>query len=110
MVFLIAVAQADAVMASAAGLALVVLVFVAFAVLAAGMAAVASRALALPTEQGVTLIFGLVTRNSFVVLPLALALPEPWAQAAVVIVLQSLVELAAVLALVPLARRMARSP
>ena len=109
-VFLIAVAQVDAVTAGAAGLARVVVVFVVFAILAAGLAAAASRALRLPAEQGVTLIFGLVTRNSFVVLPLALALPEPWAQAAVVIVLQSLVELAAVLVLVPVARRMARAP
>jgi ACR3 family arsenite efflux pump ArsB len=106
-VFLIAVAQAQAVVDAWATLAPVALVFAVFALLAALLAAVASGALALPVEQGVTLIFGLVTRNSFVVLPLALALPDAWAQAAVVIVLQSLVELAAILALVPLARRMA---
>ncbi|MAL94388.1 MAG: bile acid:sodium symporter, partial [Haliea sp.] len=32
-------------------------------------------------------------RNSFVMLPLALSLPEPWRAAIVVIVFQSLVEL-----------------
>lgn len=105
-VFLIAIAQAEAVVADAAGLAPVVLVFVAFATLAAGLAVVGSRAITLAPQQGVTLIFGMVTRNSFVVLPLALALPHAWKPAAVVIVLQSLVELAAVLGLVPLARRL----
>jgi ACR3 family arsenite efflux pump ArsB len=37
--------------------------------------------------------FSLGTRNSFVVLPLALSLPADWHVAAVVIVVQSLVEL-----------------
>jgi ACR3 family arsenite efflux pump ArsB len=41
---------------------------------------------------GRTLAFSLGTRNSFVVLPFALALPPGW-EAAVLIVLQSLVEL-----------------
>jgi ACR3 family arsenite efflux pump ArsB len=39
------------------------------------------------------LIFSFGTRNSFVVLPLAIALPEVWVAAVVVIVFQSLVEL-----------------
>ncbi|WP_288780540.1 arsenic resistance protein [uncultured Kocuria sp.] len=40
-----------------------------------------------------TLAFSLGTRNSFVVLPLALALPAGWELSGVVVVLQSLVEL-----------------
>ena len=42
-------------------------------------------------------MFSLGTRNSFVVLPLALALPPEWRLAIVVIVFQSLVELLGVL-------------
>ncbi|TVP93698.1 MAG: arsenic resistance protein, partial [Pseudomonadaceae bacterium] len=42
---------------------------------------------------GRTLAFSLGTRNSFVVLPLALSLPSGWELVAVVIVMQSLVEL-----------------
>ena len=47
----------------------------------------------LPMETGRTVIFSLGTRNSFMVLPLALSIPEAWATAVVVIVVQSLVEL-----------------
>lgn len=47
----------------------------------------------LPAEQGRTLTFSLGTRNSFIVLPFALSLPAGWEIAAVVIVLQSLIEL-----------------
>jgi len=42
---------------------------------------------------GRTFTFSFGTRNSFVMLPLALSLPEPWRAAIVVIVFQSLVEL-----------------
>ena len=51
------------------------------------------RAFRLPVATGRTVIFSLGTRNSFVVLPLALSMPEAWATAVVVIVVQSLVEL-----------------
>lgn len=61
--------------------------------LAAGLGALLARAFALEVPAARALVFGLGTRNSFVVLPLALALPPAWAAAAVVIVLQSLVEL-----------------
>lgn len=61
------------------------------------MAALVGKALGwwfrLPAPTGRTLVFSLGTRNSFVVLPLALALPEAWSIAVVVVVLQSLVEL-----------------
>ena len=47
----------------------------------------------LPPRQGRTLAYSLGTRNSFVVLPFALALPAGWEPTVVVIVVQSLVEL-----------------
>ena len=43
--------------------------------------------------QGRALAFSLGTRNSFVVLPFALALPTGWETTVVVIVFQSVVEL-----------------
>ncbi len=49
--------------------------------------------MALPTDQGRTLAFGLGTRNSFVILPFALSLPVGWEVTAVVIVVQAMVEL-----------------
>jgi arsenite transporter len=64
-----------------------------FLVAAALVAKALARWLALPTAQGRTLAFSLGTRNSFVVLPLALALPAGWEATAVVVVVQSLVEL-----------------
>ena len=57
-----------------------------------------ARALALPATHGRTLAFSLGTRNSFVVLPFALALPAGWEATAVVIVVQSLVELVGMVA------------
>jgi ACR3 family arsenite efflux pump ArsB len=47
----------------------------------------------LDTQAGRALIFSAGTRNSLVVLPLALALPDAWMLAAAVIVTQTLVEL-----------------
>ncbi|HXH24694.1 MAG TPA: alpha/beta fold hydrolase [Vicinamibacterales bacterium] len=54
---------------------------------------VLARAVRLQTCAARTLVFSLGTRNSFVVLPFALALPGSWDIAVVVIVPQSLVEL-----------------
>jgi len=92
-VFLIAGAQVNAVWQGLQVLPLVVPVFVVFLVAAALLAKALACALALPTTQGRTLAFSLGTRNSFVVLPFALALPAGWEAAAVVVVVQSLVEL-----------------
>jgi ACR3 family arsenite efflux pump ArsB len=68
-------------------------VFVLFLIAAALLAKGIALQLRLPVEQGRTLAFSMGTRNSFVVLPLALLLPAGWEVAAVVIVVQSLVEL-----------------
>lgn len=70
----------------------VVPVFIAFLVLAA-LIAKGCNADGLPSDQGRTLAFSLGTRNSFVVLPLALSLPSGSEVSAVVIVVQSLVAL-----------------
>tara|TARA_R100001015_G_C4607416_1_gene162514 strand:- start:571 stop:1038 length:468 start_codon:yes stop_codon:yes gene_type:complete len=67
--------------------------FVIFLFIAAGAAKIIAILLKLPTAQGRTLAFSLATRNSFLVLPVALSLPVGWEAAAIVIVAQSLVEL-----------------
>ncbi len=67
--------------------------FVVFLLLAALIAKVLAMGLALPAEHGRTLAFSLGTRNSFVVLPFALSFPAGWEIVAVVIVVQSLIEL-----------------
>lgn len=78
-----------------AGVVLLPVVGVAIAYLAFALAIAwgLGRILGLHTAEGRTLAFGLGTRNSFVVLPVALSLPAGWELVAVVIVTQSLVEL-----------------
>jgi ACR3 family arsenite efflux pump ArsB len=92
-VFLIAGAQVGTVREAGPVLLAVLPVFVGFLFAAALVARVLASALRLPVESGRTLGFSLGTRNSFVVLPFALALPPCWETAVVVIVFQSLVEL-----------------
>jgi ACR3 family arsenite efflux pump ArsB len=96
--FLIAGAQVDAVLDALPLLPVVLPVFAAYLLLGLVLARGLARLTRLPSAQGRTLAFSLGTRNSFVVLPLALALPAEWEAAAVVIVLQSLVELLGMLA------------
>lgn len=92
-VFLIAGAQADAVRAAGPVLSVVLPVFVAYLVAAALLARALATVFRLAADSGRTLAFSFGTRNSFVVLPLALVLPPGWEAAIVVIVFQSLVEL-----------------
>ncbi|WP_281982786.1 arsenic resistance protein [Azonexus hydrophilus] len=92
-VFLIAAAQVGTVRQALGLLPVIVPLFVVFLVLAAMLAKILAWWLKLPVDQGRTLAFSLGTRNSFVVLPFALSLPAGWEVAAVVIVVQSLVEL-----------------
>lgn len=92
-VFLIAAAQAGALWAASRTFGTVVPVFVVFLLAAAGLAKLLARMLSLRADQGRTLALSLGTRNSFVVLPFALSLPPGWELAAVVTVVQSLVEL-----------------
>lgn len=97
-VFLIAAAQVGAVMDALHLTPVVLPVFVGFLLTALGLAWATARVARLPAAQGRTLAYSLGTRNAFVVLPFALTLPAGWEAAAVVIVLQSLVELLGMLA------------
>lgn len=92
-VFLIAASQVSLVSDSAGLLGRLGLVFVAFLGAALVVGRVIGSLAGLDAPSTRSLIFSAGTRNSFVVLPLALALPEPWSTAAVVVVFQSLVEL-----------------
>ena len=77
---------------------LVTALFVVNFVVVPFLARFVARRFGLATAEQRTAIFSAGTRNSFVVLPLALALPAGWELAAAVIVLQSLVELGAMIA------------
>ncbi|MDN5604109.1 MAG: hypothetical protein L0G59_01600 [Kocuria sp.] len=68
-------------------------VCVAYLMVALVLAKVLARALHVTKEPARTLAFTFGTRNSFVVLPLALALPAGWGLAAVVVIMQSIIEL-----------------
>lgn len=73
-------------------------VFILFLLIAGVLAHGLSRAFKLDTRAGRTLAFSFGTRNSFVMLPLVLALPAGWEIAVAVVVFQSLVELTGMLA------------
>lgn len=92
-VFLIAGAQVGAVRGAVGLFPVVVPLFVVFLLGALAIAKGLCHLLKLPADHGRTVAFSLGTRNSFVVLPFALSLPAGWEVAAVVIVVQSLVEL-----------------
>lgn len=92
-VFLIAGSQVSLVIDNGSLLWSALLVFVLYLVAAAIIGKVLSGLFRLTPTAGRTLVFSLGTRNSFVMLPLALSLPEVWHAAVVVIVFQSLVEL-----------------
>lgn len=92
-VFLVAGSQVHVVADAGDLLASVAGIYAAYLVAAAALGLVVAKAFHLDTAAARTLVFSLGTRNSFVVLPFALALPASWEAAAVVVVLQSLVEL-----------------
>ncbi|BBA33653.1 bile acid:sodium symporter [Methylocaldum marinum] len=92
-VLLIAGAQVGTVLDAGPILLSVLPVFVGFLLIAALLARGLTSWLRLPLDAGRTLAFSFGTRNSFVVLPFALALPAGWETTVVVIVFQSLVEL-----------------
>ncbi len=92
-VFLIAASQVGAVFGALPVLGHMLGVFVVFLVVAAGIGMLLGGLLQLPPASVRALIFSFGTRNSFVVLPLALALAPQWQTATVIIVFQSLVEL-----------------
>lgn len=94
--FLIASSQVSTVGDKAGSLGWAALVFALYLLLAAPLARLIAKLFGLAVEAGRTLAFNLGTRNSFVVLPLALALPAGWEAAVAVIVLQTIVELSGI--------------
>ncbi|MCA1777757.1 MAG: arsenic resistance protein, partial [Loktanella sp.] len=98
-VFLIAASQSQTVFGSLPLLIAATPVFIAFLLASVGLGLLISRAAGFDLGRARALILSFATRNSFVMLPLALALPSEWQGATVVIVHQSLVELLGVLAL-----------
>ena len=92
-VLVIAATQVNSVLALSHVLVQVVFIFVTYLVVAALLGKLLGRLFKLPTNSARTLVFSFGTRNSFVMLPIALALPSGWQAAVVVIVFQSLVEL-----------------
>ncbi|MEV7692381.1 bile acid:sodium symporter [Microbacterium sp. NPDC089189] len=102
--------QVAAVGAALGGLLIVVPVFVLFAAVLAVIGVLIARAARLDRPDRIALVFSGVTRNSLVVLPLALALPASFALAPVVVVTQTLIELVAMVVLVAVFRRPASTP
>lgn len=95
--FIIAMSQLSVVLASIELLPGLLLIFILFLLSVAVISRVLSRLFHLSSAQGRVLVFSFGTRNSFVMLPLALALPANYEMAVVVIVFQSLVELIAMM-------------
>lgn len=109
-VFLIAASQITLVLESGRILPILTVIFTIYLVAAALVGKLLSRAFDLPGASGQTLAFSFGTRNSFVVLPFAIALPELWSLAIVVIVFQSLVELFGMTAYLKWLPRLFRTP
>ncbi|QNA91869.1 MULTISPECIES: arsenic resistance protein [unclassified Microbacterium] len=89
-------------------LALVVPVFLGFALILAPLGAILARIARLDAPGSRAVVFSGVTRNSLVVLPLALALPEAFALAPLVVVTQTLVELVVMVIMVAVVPRWIR--
>lgn len=92
--------QIAGVRAELGSLLLVVPVYVLFAAVMVPIGALAGRVAGLGTKARRAVVFSGVTRNSLVVLPLVLALPETFALAPLVVVTQTLVELVVMVAFV----------
>lgn len=105
-VCMIAASQVEAVLGALPVLGEVAGVFVAFLVLAVLAGLALARLLGLAPGPARALVYSLGTRNSFVVLPLSLALGPAWQAATVVIVFQSLVELFGMVAYLRLVPRL----
>lgn len=100
--------QVLAVGTSLGELLIAVPVYLAFVLVVAPLGALAARIARLDTEGRRAVTFSGVTRNSLVVLPLALALPPAFALAPLVVVTQTLVELIAMVVMVALVPRLIR--
>ncbi len=85
----------------------VIPVYVVWFLLMAFVGALTARIVRLDRPRSIALTFSGATRNSLVVLPLALALPDAYTLAAVVVVTQTLVELVAMVIYVQIVPRLA---
>ena len=101
--------QVFAVGDSLARLVVTVPLFLAFALIVAPLGALVAHLARLDTPGRRAVVFSGVTRNSLVVLPLALALPDAFALASLVVVTQTLVELIVMVAMVAIVPRAIRS-
>lgn len=104
--FVVVASQLPLVRLHAGALGWALLAFVLFAVLLPPLGALAARSARLPVPEARAIAFSGVTRNSLVVLPLALALPPGYELAPAVVVTQTLVELVALVLLVRLVPRL----
>lgn len=93
-----------------AALLIVIPVYVLFAAVMVPIGAVAGRIARLDEPGRRAIVFSGVTRNSLVVLPLVLALPERFDLAPLVVVTQTLVELMIMVVFVRLIPRLIRTP
>lgn len=91
--FIISMAQVSQIASTSGIIWILMILFPTYLLAAALVGKVLRQVFQLPPETGRTIVFSLGTRNSFVVVPLALSMPEAWTAAVVVIVVQSLVEL-----------------
>lgn len=91
--------QLPRVRASLDQIAVVVPIYVTFLVIMPILGRIVGAQLRLPDEESRALVFTSVTRNSLVVLPLALALPADYALVPAVVVTQTLVELVGIVVL-----------
>jgi len=87
----------------------VVPVYVAFLLVMVPVGLLGARIARLDAGSTTAVVFSGATRNSLVVLPLALALPEPLALVPLVVVTQTLVELLGMITLVPVLPRILRA-
>lgn len=99
-VLVIAASQVNSVLGLSHVLWQVVFIFIGFLIIAGLLGKTLGRLFRLPPASARTLAFSFGTRNSFVMLPIALTLPNGWQAAVVVIVFQSLVELFGMIALI----------
>ncbi len=103
---LVAASSVPSVMGLGPQIALAAVAYLAFAVLMTMAGWATARLTRLPAEQGRAVLLSGVTRNSLVVLPLALAVPTAGPIAGAAVVLQTVVELVVLVALVRILPRM----
>lgn len=104
-VLVIAASQIQQVFDHVGQLSVVAIVFAAYIAIAALVGWLTAWLFSLPPRAGRGVIFSAGTRNSFVVLPLALSLPPEWNIGVAVIVIQAFVEMLGMLAFIHIVPR-----